>query len=228
MSWAILSWCTRALPRKTTRLASSLVSTLEYPTVVFIRRNLYTQVAENCRIGDGVQLDDFCRIGANTVIGENTRVGRFTEIGSHCRIGSFVRIDSHVLVDSNTQVGNHCMVYPFAVLGYPPQDKKYKGEETSLEIGNRCQIREGVKVERGTSWSNKTVIEDDVLLMSNVYVGHDSWIGEQVTVANNVSIAGHVKVFPFAVIGGHCALHQFVRIGRGAMIGGKRWPAQLS
>ncbi|GJQ10892.1 hypothetical protein GpartN1_g2683.t1 [Galdieria partita] len=183
-------------------------------------RNLYAQIAETCRLGEGVQLEDFCKLGSNTVVGAYTKIGRFTEIGPDCHVGSFVQLDSHVLVDSNTVIGDHCTVYPFAVLGYRPQDKKYKGEQTSLEIGNRCQIRENVKIERGTRFRNKTIIGDDVLLMSNVYVGHDSWLHEHVTVANNVSIAGHVELYPFCVIGGHSALHQFVRIGQGAMIGG--------
>ncbi|EME27748.1 Acyl-[acyl-carrier-protein]--UDP-N-acetylglucosamine O-acyltransferase [Galdieria sulphuraria] len=211
----------RFLVRPFTRKPTVVISQSDTLSRIFLTsRNLYTQVAETCCLGDGVQLDDFCKLGPNTVVGANSKIGRFTEIGSDCHIGSFVRLDSHVLVDSNTMIGDHCTVYPFAVLGYRPQDKKYKGEQTGLEIGSRCQIRENVKIERGTSFRNKTVIGNDVLLMSNVYVGHDSWLHDHVTVANNVSIAGHVELHPYCVIGGHSALHQFVRIGQGAMIGG--------
>eukprot|EP00871_Galdieria_phlegrea_P003109 jgi/Galph1/379/GphlegSOOS_G5105.1 len=184
------------------------------------RRGLSVQVDVTCRLGKGVQLDDYCRIGANTIVQDSAKIGRFTDIGSNCFIGSSSVVSHHVLIDSHTSIGHNSVIYPFAVLGYPPQDKKYQGELTSLEIGSHCRIRENVKIERGTNQRKKTTVGNGVLLMSNVYVGHDSMIEDQVVVANNTSLAGHVELQPFSVIGGHCAIHQFVRIGRGAMIGG--------
>jgi UDP-N-acetylglucosamine acyltransferase len=126
-----------------------------------------------------------------------------------------------VVVDGHTVVGAGAVVYPFVTIGMAPQDLKYKGEPTETVIGPRTQIREHCTIHRGTvTGSGVTRVGADCLLMAVVHVAHDCALGNNVVVANNVVMGGHVTIGDYAVIGGASALHQFVRIGRGAMIGG--------
>ncbi len=148
-------------------------------------------------------------------------------IGPHCVVGSNVtlhegvRLMSHVVVDGDTHIGAHTVVHPFAVLGSPPQDKKYRGEPTQLRIGARNTIREHVTMNTGTAGGGGlTQVGDDGLYMVGVHIGHDCMVGNNVILANNATLAGHVQVGDDAVLGGLSAVHQFCRIGQGAMIGG--------
>lgn len=148
-------------------------------------------------------------------------------IGPWCQVGPDVvleagcRLVSHVVVDGLTRIGAEAVLWPFCSVGLPPQDLKYNGEPTRTEIGPGSQVREHCTIHRGTvTGAGVTRVGAGCLLMAVVHVAHDCAIGDNVIIANNVVMGGHVEIGSNAVIGGAAALHQFVRIGRGAMVGG--------
>jgi UDP-N-acetylglucosamine acyltransferase len=148
-------------------------------------------------------------------------IGPYCVIGEHVSLAEGVVLRSHVVVDGHTQIGEKTEIYPFASIGLPPQDLKYKGEESSLTIGSGCVIREHVTINPGTEGGGMiTSVGNNCLLMVGVHIAHDCHIGNHVIMANNATMAGHVTVGDYAVIGGLSAVHQFVRIGEHAMIGG--------
>lgn len=154
-------------------------------------------------------------------IGANVEIGPFCTVGPNVTIGDGTKLVSHVVVDGYTTIGKDNVVYPFAVLGTRPQDLKFKGEKSTLEIGDRNQIREHVTMNPGTAGDRSTTsIGSDCLFMVNAHVAHDCVIGDHVILANNATLAGHVSVGDYAILGGLSAVHQFVRIGAHAMIGG--------
>ena len=160
-------------------------------------------------------------IEPGAVIGEGASVGPWCHIGPHARIGDRARLVSHVVVDGHTTIGEDVVIYPFCTVGLAPQDLKYKGEPTRCEIGPRTQLREHCTIHRGTvTGTGLTRVGADCLLMAVVHVAHDCEVGDGVVIANNVVMGGHVTIGERAVIGGSAAVHQFVRIGRGAMVGG--------
>jgi UDP-N-acetylglucosamine acyltransferase len=147
-------------------------------------------------------------------------VGPWSIIGPGVKIGAGTEIRSHVLIEKNTTVGADCQIHQGAVLGTDPQDLKFRGEETFLEVGDRTVIREYATLNRGTSDLVRTVVGDDCLLMAYSHVAHDCQIGNNVVLANAVNMAGHVFIEDWAIIGGLTAIHQFVRIGAHAFVGG--------
>lgn len=152
---------------------------------------------------------------------EDVYVGPFCQVGAGVRIGRGCRLESHVVVMGNTTIGEGCRVFPFACLGHRPQDLKYRGEESDLVIGSNNQIREHVTMHPGTAHGGGTTrIGNDGLFMVGVHIAHDCQVGDGVIMANNATLAGHVELDDFAFLGGLSAVHQFVRIGRQAMIGG--------
>ena len=154
-------------------------------------------------------------------IGKNVKVGPFCYIGPQVQISDGVELISNVHIEGNTKIGKGTRIFPFASIGTPPQDKKYKGEENSLEIGEDNIIREYVTVNPGTKGGGeKTIIGNNCLLMISSHVAHDCHIGNDVVIANNVPLGGHVTIEDSVVIGGNSAVQQFTRIGRLAMIGG--------
>ena len=154
-------------------------------------------------------------------IGMGVSIGPYCVVGPDVKLGDGVRLIAHVVIDGRTRVGAGTAVYPFASLGQPPQDLKYKGEASSLEIGANNQIREHVTMNPGTEGGGMiTHVGDECLFMVGAHVAHDCQIGDHVVMANNATLAGHVTVGDFAIIGGLSAVHQFVRIGSHAMIGG--------
>ncbi len=160
-------------------------------------------VANGATIGDGVRIGPWCQIGPDVVIDDG------------------VELVSHVVVDGHTRIGAEAKLWPFCTVGLPPQDLKYRGEPTRTEIGPRTQIREHCTIHRGTvTGAGLTRVGADCLLMAVVHVAHDCLIGDRVIIANNVVMGGHVEIGAAAVIGGAAALHQFVRVGHGAMVGG--------
>ena len=166
-------------------------------------------------------------IHATAVIDPKARLGADVQIGPYCvvgpdvQLGDKVRLVAHVVVDGRTTVGAGTVIYPFASIGQRPQDLKYHGERSTLEIGSNNQIREHVTMNPGTEGGGMvTRVGDNGLYMVGVHVAHDCIIGNNVVMANNATLAGHVIVGDFAVIGGLAAVHQFVRIGSHAMIGG--------
>ena len=154
-------------------------------------------------------------------IGKKVKIGPFSYIGPKVHISDGVELISNVHIEGNTKIGKGTKIFPFACIGTPPQDMKYKGETNSLEIGENNVIREYVTINPGTrGGGEKTVIGNNCLLMISSHVAHDCHIGNNVVIANNVPLGGHVTIEDSVVIGGNSAVQQFTRIGRLAMIGG--------
>ncbi|MCA1334272.1 acyl-ACP--UDP-N-acetylglucosamine O-acyltransferase [Pseudooceanicola marinus] len=153
-------------------------------------------------------------------IGPGARIGPFCHIGAKAVIGPRVELMSHVVVQGRTEIGEETLVHPFAVLGGIPQDLKFKGEETSLVIGKRNRIREHVSMNTGTEGGGGvTRVGDDGLFMAGSHVAHDCQVGNHVIIVNNAALAGHCVIEDEVIIGGLSGVHQWVRIGRGAIIG---------
>ncbi len=160
-------------------------------------------------------------ISSKAKIGENCYIGAFSIVGDEVILGDRVRLESHVVASGNTKIGDDTKVFPFVSIGLAPQDLKYKGEPTAVEIGNRNHIREFVTVHRGTAGGGGlTRIGDDNLLMAQAHIAHDCRIGNEVIMANAATLAGHVRVADRASIGAYSGVHQFCRIGYEAFVGG--------
>ena len=154
-------------------------------------------------------------------IGKDVKVGPFCYVGPNVQISDGVELISNVHIEGNTKIGSGTRIFPFASIGTQPQDLKYKGESSTLDIGENNTIREYVTINPGTSGGGgKTVMGNNCLLMISSHVAHDCFIGNDVVIANNVPLGGHVTVEDSVVIGGNSAVQQFTRIGRLAMIGG--------
>ncbi len=154
-------------------------------------------------------------------LGEGVEIGPFCCVGGEVELAAGVRLVSHVVIEGRTRVGAGTVIYPFAVLGTPPQDLKYRGEASELVIGRNNRIREHVTMNPGTAGGGMiTTVGDEGLFMVGAHVAHDCRLGDHVILANNATLAGHVVVGDYAILGGLSAVHQFVRIGPHAMIGG--------
>ncbi len=154
-------------------------------------------------------------------IGENVSIGAYSVVGPDVEISDGVSLLSHVVLMGQTTVGANTTIYPFASIGHRPQDLKYKGEPSRLEIGCNNVIREHVTMNPGTEGGGMiTRVGNNCLFMVGAHVAHDCHIGDHVILANNATLAGHVEVGDFAILGGLSAVHQFVRIGRHAIVGG--------
>jgi UDP-N-acetylglucosamine acyltransferase len=141
-------------------------------------------------------------------------------IGPEVTLGARVTVKSHAVLTGWTEVGDDCTIWPFATVGEVPQDLKFKGERTRLVIGARCRIREGATLNTGTTGGGGiTRVGDDCLIMTGAHVGHDAQIGNRVILVNNVAIAGHVVLGDDVIVGGLSGIHQWVRVGQGAIIG---------
>lgn len=152
---------------------------------------------------------------------EDVEVGPFCMVGPHVRIGAGTVLESHVVVKGLTTIGCNNRFFQGAAVGCEPQDKKYKGEDTYLVIGDDNIVRENCTISTGTVQDHGiTRVGSGNLLMANVHVAHDCVLGDGITIANNVALAGHVHVDDHAVIGGQTGVHQFVRIGALSMTGG--------
>lgn len=154
-------------------------------------------------------------------IGSGVRIGPFCVVGSEVELEAGIELMSHIVITGRTFLGEGTRVFPFVSLGHPPQDLKYRGEPSSLIIGRNNVIREQVTMNPGTKGGGMvTQVGNDCLFMVGVHIAHDCIVRDHVIMANNVTLAGHVKVGEWAVLGGLSAVHQFVRIGRHAMVGG--------
>lgn len=157
-------------------------------------------------------------VDAAAHLGENVVIGPYAVIGAGVEIGDRCRIDAHTVIEGPTRLGCDNHVFPFCSLGGAPQDKKYRGEPTILEIGARNTIREFCTFNRGTMQdAGITRLGDDNWIMAYVHLAHDCQIGNQTIFANNVQLAGHVKVGDWAILGGFTVAHQYVRIGAHSM-----------
>lgn len=160
-------------------------------------------------------------VAAGAKLGEGVEIGPFCVVGAHVELGANVKLHSHVVVEGHTSIGARCSIFPFASIGHQPQDLKFKGEPSRLEIGEDTIIREHVTMNPGTAGGGMlTRVGSKCLIMVGSHVAHDCKLGNNVIMANNATLGGHVVVEDFAFLGGLCAVHQFVRIGRHAMVGG--------
>jgi UDP-N-acetylglucosamine acyltransferase len=153
-------------------------------------------------------------------LGSNVTVEPFAVVQEHVTIGDDAHIMSHSVLMPYTKIGKGCKIFPGAVIGGVPQDLKFVGEETTVEIGDYTTIREAVTINRGTKDKWKTVIGKHCLLMAYAHVAHDCVIGDHVILANGVQLAGHVEIGDYAIIGGLAGAHQFTRIGAHTYIAG--------
>jgi UDP-N-acetylglucosamine acyltransferase len=168
-----------------------------------------TKIHDTAIVDPSAELDDDVEIGPFCIIHKDVRIER----------GS--RLLSHVVVEGKTQIGESCTIHPFSSIGFPPQDLKYRAENTGLVIGRGNIIREYTTIHRASvSGDGVTTIGDNNFFMAYVHIAHDCKIGSNVIMANAATLAGHVLVEDYAVIGGLVAVHQFTRIGRYAMVGG--------
>ena len=160
-------------------------------------------IADGAEIADGVAIGPYCTVGANVRLGANTR------------------LVSHVVVDGFTELGEDNIVYPFAMLGGPPQHTAYRGEDTKLLIGDRNIIREHATMNIGTvNGGGVTRVGSDGFYMIESHVGHDCVLGDHVILTKQATLGGHCHLGDFVIVGGLAAVHQFTRVGRHAMIGG--------
>lgn len=154
-------------------------------------------------------------------LGDDVEVGPFCTLGENVSIGARTRLTAHVYIERETSIGVDGVIHPYAILGQPPQDKSYKGEPTRLVIGDRAHIREQATVHRGTTRGRGvTTVGHDLYMMANCHIAHDCVVGDSVVLAHGATLGGHVVVGDRANLGGLCAVHQFGRIGVGAMVGG--------
>ena len=166
-------------------------------------------------------IDQTARIEPGAVIGKDVSIGPYCVVGPNVTIEDGCKLVAHIHITGHTTLGAESIVYPFASLGTPPQSVKYKGGPTRLVIGPKCEIREHVTMNTGTEEAGGlTEVGARCLFMVAAHVAHDCHIGDDVTLVNNASLAGHVTVGNNVFFGGICAIHQFARIGENAMIAG--------
>jgi UDP-N-acetylglucosamine acyltransferase len=153
-------------------------------------------------------------------LGHGCHVGPFCHVGPDAKLGDGVTLKSHVVISGDTEIGEDCTLFPFACIGEIPQDLKFRGEKTKLVIGARNRIREHVTMNTGTEGGGGvTRVGDDGLFMAGCHVAHDVKVGNRVIIVNNAALAGHCLIEDDVIIGGLSGVHQWVRIGQGAIIG---------
>jgi len=165
-------------------------------------------------------ISNLAQVSAKATIAENVVIDSFTVIHEDVVIGKGTHVHPNVVIYPGTRIGENCEIFPGAVIGVIPQDLKFDGEYTTVEIGNNTKIRECVTIHRGTSDKLKTSIGDNCLLMTYVHVAHDCIIGNNVILASYTGLSGHVKIDDFAILEGKVAAQQFVHIGKHAFIAG--------
>lgn len=159
-------------------------------------------VHPEANIADNVVIEPFVSIDKDVIIGEGTRIG------------------SSVTIMPGVRIGKNCRIFPGAVIGAQPQDLKFRGEYSTVEIGDNTTIREFVTINRGTAAKGKTIVGSNCLLMAYVHVAHDCVVGNNVILVNNTQLAGEVIVDDYAILAGMVAVHQFVHVGSHVMIAG--------
>ena len=159
-------------------------------------------------------------IHQNTKLAENVKIDPFTVIHQNVEIGERTWVGSNVTIMEGVRIGKNCRVFPGAVLGAVPQDLKFKGEQTNVEIGDNTTIREFVTIHRGTRDRWKTSVGNNCLIMAYSHIAHDCSVGNNCIMSNNSQMAGHVVMADYAWVAGFTAIHQFVKIGQSAFIAG--------
>ena len=166
-------------------------------------------------------IDPTARIDKGAQIGKNVTIGPYCVIGPKVSIGDDCKLLAHVHITGRTTIGARTSISAFASLGTLPQSVHYKGEDTTLRIGEDCDIREHVTMNIGTaSGGGETVVGNKCFFMASAHVAHDCKVGDNVTFANNATLGGHVEVGDHTFMGGLCGVHQFVRIGESVIVGG--------
>ena len=154
-------------------------------------------------------------------IGPEVSIGAYTLVGEHVRLGGGTRIDAHAVIEGWTDIGERCRISSFASIGAPPQAMRYRGEPTRVAIGDDNIIREYVTIHRGTvEGGGQTTLGQGNFIMAYSHIAHDCRVGNQVVMANSSTLAGHILVEDFAIVGGLVAIHQYVRVGCYSIIGG--------
>lgn len=161
-----------------------------------------------------------CDIHSGATIGKDVTIEAFSSIADDVVIGDGTWIGPNVTIMEGTRIGKNCRIFPGAVVGAIPQDLKFQGEKTTVEVGDNTTIREFVTLNRGTKAAGKTVVGSDTLLMAYVHIAHDCVVGNHCILVNNASLAGEVVVGDWAILGGGTLVHQFVHIGKHAFLGG--------
>lgn len=155
-------------------------------------------------------------------VGENVEIGAYSIVRENVTIGSNTKIGPHVVIDPYVDIGSDCKIFQFAAIGAEPQDLKFSGEKSFVKIGSGNVIREFVTIHRGTSDGiGVTEIGEDNLIMAYSHIAHDCKLGRRIVLSNNATLGGHITIGDYSVIGGLVAIHQFVRVGNFAFIGGK-------
>lgn len=162
----------------------------------------------------------FTDIHPKAKIGQNVKIGSFVTIEEDVIIGDGTEIGPNVCILNGTRLGKNCRIFPGAIIGSIPQDLKFDGEYSTLEIGNNVTIREYCTINRGTRANYRTEIQNNCLIMAYCHIAHDCVIGENCVLANCVNLAGHIRIGSKTILGGLSAVHQFVRIGDHVMVGG--------
>jgi UDP-N-acetylglucosamine acyltransferase len=161
-------------------------------------------------------------VSSRAELAEGVKIGPYSVIGDHVRIGRDTILESHVVIHGHTEIGEKNRIYPFVSIGSPPQDLGYKEEETRVVIGNGNLIKEFVTINRATTkqdWA--TIVGDDNYLMAYAHIAHDCRLGNKIIMSNVATLGGHTVIGDHAILGGLVAVHQFVRIGAFAFVGGK-------
>ncbi len=165
-------------------------------------------------------INKLCEIDPNARIADNVEIGSFTVISGDVEIGEGTWIGPNVTIFDGARIGKNCKIHPGAVISGIPQDLKFKGEYSTAEIGDNTTIRECVTINRGTLDRERTAVGSNSLIMAYVHLGHDCIVGNHCIISNAVQMAGHVEMDDFAILGGSCAVQQFVHIGSHTYIGG--------
>lgn len=165
-------------------------------------------------------IDSRAVVSPKAQLGDNVVIGPFTIVEDDVIIGSGTHVASNVLIANGARIGKECHIHHGAVVATIPQDLKFHGEQTVLEVGDHTIIREYVTLNRGTHVRGKTTIGNRCFIMAYAHVAHDCAVGNHVILANAVNMGGHVIIEDYVVVGGIVAIHQFTRVGRHAMIGG--------
>ncbi len=166
------------------------------------------------------KIHPLANVNSEAKLGRNVTVEAFTTIYPDVEIGDNCWIGPNVTIFDGARIGNNVQIFPGAVISPIPQDMKFQGEKTFIEIGDNTVIREMTSLHRGTASKGKTIIGKNSLIMAYVHVAHDCVIGDNVVLVNGVQLAGEVEVHDWAIVGGTAAVHQFVRIGKHAMVQG--------
>src|SRR5579883_1431662 len=167
----------------------------------------------------GIMVHAAAAVDPEAILGPGVEIGPFAVVGPRVKLGANVKVYSHAVITGSTEIGEGCEIHPFAALGGPPQDRKYRGEESRLVIGPHTTIREHVTMNGGTEGGGYvTRVGAHCLFLVGAHVAHDCQIGDHVLLVNNATLAGHVSIEDHASVGGLSAVHQWVRIGAYAFI----------